>query len=198
MRVPSRVLFWLCNSPATSHTLVWLDRISSPVYYRSLFPYFIAYIGLGQDWGVVGRPYLWRNGTQAHAGPHCLYASMSDEAYSVMQRERMSAILGTPLHILANDLSSMGKMKHKPVQSPFSAERDRIDFKVQPQICQEALSEVESERQRGNPGYKTEWLWVCFRFQWFQRCFTVPEFKVWPLPHWQRELGSMAIATFWM
>lgn len=85
---------------------------------------------------------------------------MSDEAYSVMQRKRKSAILGTPLHILANDLSSMGKMKHeyKPVQSPFSAERDRIDFKVQPQICQEALSEVESERQRGNPGYKTEWL----------------------------------------
>jgi len=82
---------------------------------------------------------------------------MSDEAYSVMQRKRMSAILGTALHI-ANDLSSMGKMKHKPVQSPFSAERDSIDFKVQPQICQEALSEVESERQRGNPGYKTEWL----------------------------------------
>ena len=58
--------------------------------------------------------------------------------------------------VLANDLSRMGKMNHKPVQSPFAARRDRIDFKAQPQICQEALSEVESERQQGNPGYKTE------------------------------------------
>lgn len=101
----------------------------------------------------------------------------------------MSAILGTALHI-ANDLSSMGKMKHKPVQSPFSASISKYSLRF-------ARKRFPKWSRNGSEGTQATRLSGCEYASGFSDFKgALPEFKVWPLPHWQRELGSMAIATF--